>query len=183
MLECSTAVSGQVPARLADLRPRSCPPLGRAYSVVAGSPGLWTVLGAVFAVDRPVGAIVERLHALHHPCLVAKLPTGFAAGTPLFHHPPVSTASFHVIQQLHFSSPVVKIHCLSYLPKIARMTYRWPFRRSHFYDFAVARCMEGQIPYYTIVRGHLRRWAAVLHIAAFPDRFGLFAGFTKVPMH
>lgn len=85
---------------LAHLRPRPCPPLGRAYGVVTGFPGLWTVLGAVFAVDRPVGAVVERLHALHHPGLVAELPAGLTAGTPLFHHPPVSTAGFRVTQQL-----------------------------------------------------------------------------------
>lgn len=60
--------------------------------MVTGSPGLGTVLGAVFAVDRLVGAVVQRLHALHHSGLVAHLPTGLAAGSPLFHHPPVSTA-------------------------------------------------------------------------------------------
>lgn len=46
----------------------------------------------MFAVDGPVGAIVERLHALHHPGLVAELPAGLTAWSPLFHHPPVSTA-------------------------------------------------------------------------------------------
>lgn len=117
--------------------------------MVTGSPGLWTVLGAVFAVDWPVGAIVERLHALHQPRLVAKLPAGFTAGTPLFHHPPVGTAGFHVTQQLHFSSPVVKIHSLCYPSKIARMTHRWTFGRCHFYDLAVISCMDGQICYYS----------------------------------
>lgn len=85
---------------LAHLRPRPCPPLGRAYGVVTGSPGLWTVLGAVFAVDRPVGAVVESLHALHRSGLVAELPAGLTARTPLFHHPPVSTAGFRATQQL-----------------------------------------------------------------------------------
>lgn len=79
---------------LTHLRPCPCPPLGGAYCVVTGSPGLWAILSAVFAVDRPVGAVVERLHALHHPGVVAELPAGFTAGTPLFHHPPVSTAGF-----------------------------------------------------------------------------------------
>lgn len=75
--------------------------------MVTGSPGLRTVLGAVFAVDGPVGAVVERLHALHHPGLVAKLSAGLAAGTPLFHHPPVSTAHSlkrfpcHTVIRLH----------------------------------------------------------------------------------
>lgn len=60
--------------------------------MVAGLPHLRAVLGAVFAVDGPVGAVVERLHALHHPGLVAQLAARLTAGTPLFHHPPVSTA-------------------------------------------------------------------------------------------
>lgn len=74
------------------LRPRPCPPLGGAYGVVTGSPGLRTFFGAVFAVDGPAGTVVERLHTLHHPGLVAELPAGLTAGTPLLHHPPVSTA-------------------------------------------------------------------------------------------
>lgn len=78
------------PLLLAHLRPRPCPPLGRAHGVVTGSPHLGTILGAVFAVYGPVGAVVERLHALHHSALVAELSTGLTAGTPLFHHPPVS---------------------------------------------------------------------------------------------
>jgi len=60
--------------------------------VVTGPPRLGPILGAVFAVDGPVGAVVERLHALHHPGLVAQLPAGLTAGTPFLHHPPVSTA-------------------------------------------------------------------------------------------
>lgn len=76
----------------AHLRPRPCPPLGGAYGVVTGSPRLGTALGAVLAVDESVGAVVERLHALHHPGLVAKLPAGLTAGAPLLHHPPVITA-------------------------------------------------------------------------------------------
>lgn len=55
--------------------------------MVAGLPGVRPVLGAVFAVDRSVGAVVELLHALHRPGLVAQLPAGLTAGTPLFHHP------------------------------------------------------------------------------------------------
>lgn len=75
--------------------------------MVAGFPRLWTILGAVFAVDGPVGAVVERLHALHHPGLVAQLPAGLTAGSPLFHHPPVSTAG-SLKAFSHFPSPLVK---------------------------------------------------------------------------
>lgn len=71
------------------LRPRPSPPLGGAHSVVAHSPHFRSTGGAVFAVDRPVGAIVQRLHALHRPGLVAELPTGFTAGSPVFYHPPL----------------------------------------------------------------------------------------------
>lgn len=60
--------------------------------MVTGLPRLRPILGAVFAVDGPVGAVVKRLHALHRPGLVAELPAGLTAGTPLFHDPPVSTA-------------------------------------------------------------------------------------------
>lgn len=100
----------QLAVLLAHLRPRPCPPLGGAYGVVTGSPGLRTVLGAVFAVDGPVGAVVERLHALHHPGLVAELPAGLTAGTPLLHHPPVSTGGSlkrfpcHMAINIFFSS-------------------------------------------------------------------------------
>lgn len=61
--------------------------------MVAGSPGLGPVLGAVFAVHRLVGAVVQRLHALHSSGLVAELPAGLAAGTPLLHHPPEDTVT------------------------------------------------------------------------------------------
>lgn len=61
--------------------------------MVAGSPGLGPVLGAVFAVHRLVGAVVQRLHALHSSGLVAQLPAGLAAGTPLLHHPPEGTVT------------------------------------------------------------------------------------------
>lgn len=64
--------------------------------MVTGSPGVWTVFGAVFAVHGLVGSIMLRLHALHHPGLVTQLPAGFTAGTPLLRHPPVSTASVDV---------------------------------------------------------------------------------------
>ena len=75
--------------------------------MVADSPRLRAILGAVFAVDGPVGAVVERLHALHHPGLVAQLPAGLAAGAPLFHHPPVGTAGsflkgFPVTRQFNY---------------------------------------------------------------------------------
>lgn len=61
--------------------------------MVAGSPGLGPVLGAVFAVHRLVGAIVQRLHALHGSGLVAEPTAGLAAGTPLLHHPPEGTVA------------------------------------------------------------------------------------------
>lgn len=64
--------------------------------MVTGSPGVWTLLGAVFAVHGLVGSIVLRLHALHHPGLVTELPAGFTAGAPLLHHPPASTAGVRV---------------------------------------------------------------------------------------
>lgn len=88
---------------LSHLRPRPCPPLGGTGSMVAGSPHLWTIVSAVFAVHHLFAAVVECLHTLHHPGLVAELPAGLAAGTPLFHIPSVhrSTAyeeiglSFH----------------------------------------------------------------------------------------
>lgn len=76
----------------ANLRPRPCPPLGRTKRLVARSPAVWTVPGAVFAVHGLVGAVVLRLHALHHPGLVAQLPAGLTASAPLLHHPPVGTA-------------------------------------------------------------------------------------------
>lgn len=82
----------QLAVLLTHLRPCPRPPLGGACGVVTGLPGVRPILGAVFAVDGPVGAVVERLHALHHPGLVAELPAGLTAGTPLLHHPPVSTA-------------------------------------------------------------------------------------------
>lgn len=69
--------------------------------MVAGSPGLGPVLGAVFAVHRLVGAVVQRLHALHSSGLVAELPAGLAAGTPLLHHPPEDTVTlFSVVDAL-----------------------------------------------------------------------------------
>lgn len=61
--------------------------------MVAGSPGVGPVLGAVLAVHRLVGAVVQRLHALHSAGLVAELPAGLAAGTPLLHHPPEGTVT------------------------------------------------------------------------------------------
>lgn len=61
--------------------------------MVAGSPGLGPVLGAVFAVHGLVGAVVQRLHALRGSGLVAELPAGLAAGTPLVHHPPEGTGT------------------------------------------------------------------------------------------
>lgn len=75
------------------LRPRPRPPLSRAHRVVTGSPGLGTLLGAVFAADGPVGAVLEGLHALHHSGLVSKLSTGFTARTPLLHQPPATEGS------------------------------------------------------------------------------------------
>lgn len=69
------------------LRPRPRPPLGGADGVVTGPPHLGSIVGAVFAVDRSVGAVVEDLHALNHSALVAQLSTGLTAGTPLLHHP------------------------------------------------------------------------------------------------
>lgn len=77
---------------LSHLRPCPCPPLGRTYSMVAGSPYLWTFISAVFAVDHFVGTIVKRLHALHHPGLVPEFSTGLTARTPLFYHPPIKRA-------------------------------------------------------------------------------------------
>lgn len=47
----------------------------------------------MFAVHCLVGAVVQRLHALHSSGLVAQLPAGLAAGTPLVHHPPEGTGT------------------------------------------------------------------------------------------
>lgn len=79
------------------LRPRPCPPLGGAHSVVTRSPHFRPTGSAVFAVDGPVGAVVKRLHALHHPGLVAQLPTGFTAGTPVFYHPPFKIQHIYLL--------------------------------------------------------------------------------------
>lgn len=89
----------------AHLRPRPGPPLGRTQRLVTGSPGVRTRLCAVFAVHGLAGSVVLRLHALHHPGLVTKLPAGFAASAPLLHHPPGSTAGVRACQL--FSWPVV----------------------------------------------------------------------------
>lgn len=79
--------------------------------MVACFPRLWPIFGAVFAVDRPAGAVVEGLQALHHPGLVAELPASLTAGAPFLYHPPVRTAgffeSFHVTRQLNFSSSLI----------------------------------------------------------------------------
>lgn len=109
--------------------------------MVADLPRLRPILGAVLAVDGPVGAVVERLHTLHRPGLVGELSARLTAGTPLLHHPPDSTAG-----SLEGFLPCIKI-----IP-----------------------CQAG---------GHLRGLAALLDIAAFPNGFGLFAGFTKVSMY
>lgn len=105
------------------LRPRSCPPLGRACGVVTDPPHIRAIISAVFAVDRPACAVVERLHALHHPGLVAELPAGLTAGTPVFHHPPVSAAGiksaffffYHCITIAAFGCLYLKVAYLGWL--------------------------------------------------------------------
>lgn len=109
--------------------------------MVAGSPAFGPVLGAVFAVHRLVGAIVQRLHALHSSGLVAELPAGLAAGTPLLHRPPEDTVTlFSVVDamtngsgsQCSCSSSSVYLHRRTAVLDVAAFAYGFGL----FADFA-----------------------------------------------
>lgn len=74
---------------MADLRPGSNPPMGRAGHSVAGTSGLGFLSTAILAVDGAICALMQELNAAHGADLVAKVSACLGAVLPFLSYPPL----------------------------------------------------------------------------------------------